>query len=126
MSIRRKFKELIPKCIYFNSFYYKICNTVKPISIAIVKLANVPISTYSVVLISCALFNSPKRKIDFAANKNPMPSAFPINMKVNIRIRSKYPIHFPALGRLFSAVAEGVHFLMNRLKNIEVGFNINK
>ena len=42
-------------------------------SIAMVKLASVPISTYSVVLISCALLNSPNRKIDFAANKNPIP-----------------------------------------------------
>ena len=66
-----------------------MCNTAKPTNIAIVKLASVPISTYSVVLISCALFNSPKRKMDFAANKKPIPSAFPVRIKVKIRMRSK-------------------------------------
>lgn len=106
--------------------YFIICNTVKPMSIAMVKLASVPISTYSVVLISCALLNSPNRKIDFAANKNPIPSAFPVNINVNIRMRSKYPIHLPAFGRLLSAIAVGVHFLINRLKNTEVGFSVNK
>lgn len=55
-----------------------------------------------------------------------MPSAFPVKMKVNIRIRSKYQIHFPAFGRLFSAVAKGDHFLMKRLKNTDVGFSTNK
>lgn len=64
-----------------------------------VKLARVPIKTYSVILISLALFNSPKRNIDFAANKKPTPSKLCVKMNVNIRIRSKYPIHNPAWGK---------------------------
>lgn len=57
-----------------------------PINMAIVKLANVPMSTYSVILISLALFSSPKRNTDFAANKNPVPSILSVNMKVRINI----------------------------------------
>lgn len=69
-----------------------------PINIAIVKLANVPMSTYSVIFMSLALFSSPNLKTDFAANKNPMPSILSVNMNVKINILSRYPIHLPALG----------------------------
>lgn len=62
--------------------------TAMPIRMAIVKLANVPIRTYSVVRISLALFNSPKRKTDFAANKKPTPSKLPTRTKVSIKILS--------------------------------------
>ena len=55
---------------------------------AIVKLANVPIRTYSVVWISLALFNSPKRNTDFAANKKPTPSKLPARTNVRINILS--------------------------------------
>jgi hypothetical protein len=51
---------------------------------AIAKLASVPINTYSVVRISLALLNSPKRKTDFAARRNPTPSKLP--MRTNVRI----------------------------------------
>ena len=47
---------------------------IPPIMVAIAKLANVPTSTYSVCLTSEGSFRSPKRKIDFAANKKPIPS----------------------------------------------------
>ena len=56
---------------------------------AMVKLASVPIRTYSVVLISLLLLNSPNRKIDLAARRNPIASIFPINIKVIINIRSR-------------------------------------
>ena len=82
----------------------------KPINMAIVKLANVPMSTYSVILISLALFSSPKRKTDFAANKNPIPSILSVNMKVRISILSRYPIHLPALGKPCDEVSDGIHF----------------
>ena len=55
---------------------------------AIVKLANVPIRTYSVVWISLALFNSPTRNTDFAANKKPTPSKLPTRTNVRINILS--------------------------------------
>ena len=55
---------------------------------AMVKLANVPINTYSVVRISLALFNSPKRKTDFAAKRKPTPSKLPTRTNVSIRILS--------------------------------------
>lgn len=71
---------------------------------AIVKLANVPINTYSVVLISLLLFNSPNRKIDFAASKKPIISILPISTKVKIKTRSRYPIHFPAFCKLRDTV----------------------
>ena len=35
-----------------------------------------------------ALFNSPKRKTDFAANKKPTPSKLPTRTKVSIKILS--------------------------------------
>jgi hypothetical protein len=57
-----------------------------PVSMAIVKLANVPIKTYSVVFISCPLLNSPKRKIDFAANRKPIASLNPTKIKAAFQI----------------------------------------
>ena len=44
---------------------YIIRDIASPVRIAMVKLARVPINTYSVVRISFALFNSPKRNTDF-------------------------------------------------------------
>lgn len=82
----------------------------KPINMAIVKLANVPMSTYSVIFISLALFSSPNLKTDFAANKKPIPSMLSVNMKVRISILSKYPIHLPALGRPCDEASDGIHF----------------
>lgn len=61
----------------------------KPINMAIVKLANVPMRTYSVIFISLALFSSPKRKTDFAASKKPIPSMVFVNMNVRINILSR-------------------------------------
>ena len=80
---------------------------------AMVKLDSVPISTYSVIFTSLAFVNSPKRKTDFAARRNPIPSMQPTNINVSIRILSKYPIQAPALGRLFLSFPSGVHFAMN-------------
>ena len=63
---------------YRKSYYYRDCKTCK--------------STYQYILrsfISCALLNSPKRKIDLAASKKPIPSVVPVSMKVNISMRSK-------------------------------------
>ena len=62
------------------------CVIAIPVRMAIVKLANVPIRTYSVVWISLALFNSPKRNTDFAANKKPTPSKLPT--RTNVRINN--------------------------------------
>ena len=59
-----------------------------PVRIAMVKLEKVPINTYSVVRISWALFNSPKRKTDFAASKKPTPSKLPTRTNVRIMILS--------------------------------------
>lgn len=59
-----------------------------PVKIATEKLANVPIRTYSVVRISLALLNSPKRNTDFAANKKPTPSKLPTKTNVSINILS--------------------------------------
>ncbi|WP_071145155.1 hypothetical protein [Bacteroides ihuae] len=44
---------------------------------AMLKLANVPIRTYSVVRISPALFNSPNLKMDFAANRRKAQPLYP-------------------------------------------------
>ena len=95
-----------------------------PVSIAMVKLASVPINTYSVVRISFALFNSPKRNTDFAASKKPTPSILPISTNVSIRIRSIYPIHSPAFGRLCMFGDAGVHFSRNIPKRMDEGFSI--
>ena len=65
-----------------------ICDNAIPVRMAMVKLANVPINTYSVVRISFALFNSPKRKTDFAANRKPTPSKLSTRTNVSIRILS--------------------------------------
>lgn len=95
----------------------------KPINMAIVKLANVPMSTYSVIFISLALFSSPNRKTDLAANKNPIPSILCVNMKVRISILSRYPIHLPAFGKPCEDASEGSHFSnsINDFIRIEVG-----
>ena len=95
----------------------------KPINMAIVKLANVPMSTYSVILMSLALFSSPNLKTDFAANKNPIPSILSVNMNVRISILSRYPIHLPALGKPCDEALDGIHF-SNSIKDFiktEVG-----
>lgn len=84
-----------------------------------------PIKTYSVVRISLALFNSPKRKTDFAASKKPTPSKLPARTNVRIMILSIYPIHCPALGKLCVLEDTGVHFLRNNPNKIEDGLNIN-
>ena len=95
----------------------------KPINMAIVKLANVPMSTYSVIFISLALFSSPNLKTDFAANKKPMPSILSVKMKVRISIRSRYPIHLPALGKPCDEASDGIHFSksIKEFINIYVG-----
>ena len=71
-----------------------------PVSMAIVKLANVPIKTYSVVFISCPLLNSPKRKIDFAANRKPIASLNPTKIKVKIRPVSYTHLTLPTNSRV--------------------------
>ena len=97
-----------------------------PTNIAMVKLASVPIITYSVVLISLALFNSPKRNIDLAAKRKPIPSKLPMVMKVSMRVRSKYPIHLPAFGRLCEWTESGIHCLRKRFNKMAEGLNINR
>ncbi|MEA5005790.1 MAG: hypothetical protein VB022_05175 [Rikenellaceae bacterium] len=91
-----------------------------------VKLENVPIMTYSVVFISFALLSSPKRKMDFVANKKPTPSTFWVRIKVKINVRSKYPIHLPALGRLSSLESLGVHLFIKELRKTDVGLITSK
>lgn len=54
-----------------------------------VKLDRVPIITYSVIFTSLAFVSSPKRKIDLAASRNPMPSIHQASMKVRIKTLSK-------------------------------------
>ena len=65
-------------------FCYKSIFAEKATSSAAVKLANVPSSTYSVILTSRALLRSPKRKIDFAASRKPTASMLSVNTKVTI------------------------------------------
>ena len=69
-----------------------------PVRMAMVKLANVPINTYSVVRISFALFNSPKRKTDFAANRKPTPSKLPT--RTNVSINQSIVQHWASSGHL--------------------------
>ena len=94
MEITSLLQALIHNSRKFIHVYHSCINfvVITPTKIAIVKLEKVPISTYSVVLMSFALFNSPNLNIDLAANKKPTPSIFFVSMKVRIRIRSKYPM----------------------------------
>ena len=95
----------------------------KPVSNAIEKLASVPSRTYSVILISRALFRSPKRKMDFAASRNPTASMFPVMTKVRMSTRSIYPIHAPAKGIPWDCILlDGIHRLMNMPMRIDAGF----
>ena len=93
---------------------------------ATVKLKNVPINTYSVTFKSFDLFNSPNLNMDFAANRNPIPSIFSVNMNVSISILSRKPIHFPAFGRPFKEGLVGTHELysMKDFTRMEVGVRI--
>jgi hypothetical protein len=52
---------------------------------------------YSVNFLSFAEVKSPKRKIDLAASKNPIPAHCPIAINVKISQRSKIPIYFLVL-----------------------------
>ena len=67
-----------------------------PVRIAIKKLRNVPITTYSVSFVSLGSFKSPNLNTDLAANKKPTPSHFPNRMKIRIISLSRNPIHSPA------------------------------
>lgn len=89
------------------------------------KLVKVPISTYSVVFMSCALFNSPNLNTDFAANKKPIPSMLSVKINVSINMRSKYPIHLPAFGKPCVDISSGIQhsYLMNNFIRIDVGAN---
>ena len=69
------------------------------------KLKKVPIKTYSVKCLSFALFKSPNLKIDFAANKKPIPSQKLATTKPKINNRSKIPMYLPALNIIFSLVS---------------------
>ena len=66
-----------------------------PTNIAIEKLNNVPINTYS----DFALSPSAKRNNDFAAMINPTASYCHNSTNTNERSRSTTPINFPALGK---------------------------
>ena len=93
----------------------------------IVKLARVPRRTYSVIFISFALFKSPKRNTDFAANKNLTASILLVMTNVRISTRSIYPIHSPARGIPCACILfDGVQFLMNLLMRTDAGFVIRR
>ena len=105
-------------------FCYTSIFAEKATSNAAVKLANVPSSTYSVILTSRALLRSPKRKIDFAASRKPTASMLSVNTKVTISTRSIYPIQAPARGMPCDCMSfDGVHLLMKMPMRIDVGFN---
>ena len=98
-QVTKAVKNDLAKCVYIaddaddrpflriRDVQNKLLITI-PVRTAIVKLEKVPIKTYSVVRISLALFNSPKRKTDFAANKKPTPSKLPTRTNVRIMILS--------------------------------------
>ena len=94
-----------------------------PVSMATVKLKNVPINTYSVTFKSFDLFSSPNLNMDLAAKRKPMPSMLSVNMNVSINILSKNPIHLPAFGSPFKDEFVGSHELysIKCLTRIEVG-----
>lgn len=72
------------------------------------------------------LFNSPNLKIDLAANRNPIPSMLSVNMNVRIKILSRYPIHFPALGSPCNEGILGIHewYSINDFMRIDEGLRI--
>ena len=86
-------------------------------------LNKVPSMTYSVSCFSSLAFKSPKRKIDFAASRNPTPAYSPISIKLNISPRSKRPILWPAAGMLPDVAKPCVIFSSIMRINTELGFN---
>ena len=75
----------------------------KPITRVIATLVKVPSSTYSVSFLSWCLVRSPKRKIDFAAIRNPIAENWFNNTKVSINTLSRYPMRCPAKDRVCCA-----------------------
>ena len=66
---------LISKGVYI---LFSSSMTPNPIKMLIVKLEKVPRRTYSVVQTYLGLLRSPKRNMDLAASRNPIPSTCPV------------------------------------------------
>src|SRR5690606_36270430 len=112
---------------FLVSYYYKFIKAYRnpiPTTIAMAKLINVPDSIYSVSFLSFALVRSPKRKMDFAASKYPIPSKKPMFINKTMSNRSVIPMTFPAfLSDSFLRVfflKDSLHFLKNSFMAMEV------